>query len=100
MATEELKDDLTGVASAREAPPAAGLSRSKIPSWLKGAGQIVLGAAALIYIISKSDSHELVRTLRATRLWYMPLAVAATLVVYWLMAFRWKLILAARGYRP
>jgi len=100
MATQELKDDLAAVASAGEASPPGGLPRSKIPSWLKGAAQIVLGAAALVYIVLRSDSHELVRALRATRLWYMPLAVATTLVVYWLMAYRWKVILAARQYRP
>jgi glycosyltransferase 2 family protein len=100
MATNKLQDDIATIASAPEVPPAKVLSRPRVPSWLKGAGQIVIGAAALAYIISKSDSHELVAALRTTRLWYMPLAVATTLVVYWLMAYRWKLILAARGYRP
>jgi uncharacterized protein (TIRG00374 family) len=100
MTSNELQDDITAVAAAREASPPEAVSRPTIPSWLKGAAQIVIGAAALVYIVSKSDSHELVAALRTTRLWYMPLAVATTLLVYWLMAYRWKLILAARGYRP
>src|SRR5262249_19623503 len=72
----------------------------RVPGWLKGAAQVVIGAAALVYILSKSGSHELLGALKTTRLWYMPLAIGTTLIVYWLMAYRWRLILAARGYRP
>jgi uncharacterized protein (TIRG00374 family) len=70
------------------------------PNWVKGAAQFIIGAAALVYIVSKSDSHQLLEVLKTTRLWYLPLGVGTTLIVYWLMAYRWRLILAARGYRP
>jgi uncharacterized protein (TIRG00374 family) len=94
-ASPEIKGSRPKVSSSQKVP-----SSLRIPSWLKGAAQAAIGAAALAYIISKSDSHELVEALKTTRLAYIPLAVATTAVVYWLMAYRWKVILAARGYRP
>src|SRR5262245_56769467 len=63
-------------------------SLPKVPSWLKGAAQVVIGAAALVYIISKSDSHELLEALKTARLWYVPLTIGTTVIVYWLMAYR------------
>src|SRR5262249_14088543 len=88
----------SGVGAGADEHKAASLPA--VPAWLKGTAQVVIGAAALVYILSKSDSHELLGALKTTRLWYMPLAIGTTLIVYWLMAYRWRLILAARGYRP
>jgi uncharacterized protein (TIRG00374 family) len=98
MASKELRDEMTAAAASPEVLPSE--TASKLPGVLKGAAQAVIGAAALIYIISKSDSQHLWEALRTARLWYMPLAIGTTLIVYWLMAYRWRLILAARGYRP
>jgi uncharacterized protein (TIRG00374 family) len=100
MASKELRDELTTAAAPPEALAADRPSGSKLGAALKGAAQAVIGAAALIYIVSKSDSHHLWEALRTARLWYMPLGIGTTLIVYWLMAYRWRLILAARGYRP
>jgi uncharacterized protein (TIRG00374 family) len=103
MAINKLSEETTGpgdTAAEASGPRPATPSSSKLRSALKGAAQAIIGAAALVYIISKSDSHALLVALKTTRLWYMPLAVATTLAVYWLMAYRWRLILAARGYRP
>src|SRR5262249_47666768 len=118
MASKEMRDEMTAagaVADVRVVQPAAvcrvaeaasevrvdgARSGSKLGAALKGAAQAVIGAGALVYIVSRSDSHHLLEALRTARLWYMPLAIVTTLVVYWLMAYRWRLILAARGYRP
>lgn len=108
MASKELRDEMTAAATpdvrVAEAAPEVRVAQagtgSKVPAALKGAAQAVIGAGALVYIVSRSDSHHLLEALRTTRLWYLPLAIATTLIVYWLMACRWRLILAARGYRP
>ena len=41
MTSNELQDDITAVAAAREASPPEAVSRPTIPSWLKGAAQIL-----------------------------------------------------------
>src|SRR5439155_1345287 len=45
----------------------------------------------------KSDAHGLIEALRNTRVAYLPLAVAASFAVTWLMAYRWGAILGAKG---
>jgi len=118
MASKEMRDEMTAAAAApdvRVAEPASDVrvaeaaseagvdearSGSKLGAVLKGAAQAVIGAGALVYIVSRSDSRHLLEALRTTRLWYLPLAIVTTLAVYWLMAYRWRLILGARGYRP
>src|SRR5215470_2860176 len=59
----------SGVGAGGDEQKAASLPT--VPGWLKGTAQVVIGAAALLYILSKSDSHELLEALKATRLWYM-----------------------------
>ncbi|HYL99963.1 MAG TPA: lysylphosphatidylglycerol synthase transmembrane domain-containing protein [Blastocatellia bacterium] len=71
-------------------------ARQRIHPIIKGAAQIVVGLGALGYLLSKSNSRQLLNALHSTRLAYLPVALAATAGVYLLMAFRWKLILSAR----
>jgi glycosyltransferase 2 family protein len=64
---------------------------------LRGVAQVLVGVAALVLIIIKSDARELSEALRNTRLSFLPIAVIASFVVTWLMAFRWRAILHAKG---
>ena len=76
---------------------ARGLKR--IPSSVQALVQIVVGVGALAYIIAKSNPHQLAAAIKATHIGYLPLSLVATLTVLWLMAYRWKVIIAARGYQ-
>lgn len=64
---------------------------------LRGLVQAVIGIGALALVVMKSDAHGLLEALRNTRVAYLPLAVAASFAVTWLMAYRWRAILAKRG---
>ena len=59
--------------------------------------QALIGIGALALVVMRSDAHGLIEALRNTRVAYLPLAVAASFAVTWLMAYRWRAILAARG---
>ena len=63
---------------------------------LRGLVQVIIGVGALALVIMRSDAQALTEALRNTRVAYLPLAVAASFVVTWLMAYRWKAILGAR----
>lgn len=75
------------------------VSRPRGPVNLRGLVQAAIGVAALVLIVIKSDARGLIEALRNTRLAYLPLAVGASFLVTWLMAYRWGVILAARGWR-
>ena len=64
---------------------------------LRGVAQVLIGVAALGLIIIKSDARGLIVALRNTRLSLLPIAVFASFMVTWLMAFRWRAILHAKG---
>ena len=64
---------------------------------LRGLAQAFIGIGALALVVMRSDAHGLVEALKNTRVAYLPLAVAASFAVTWLMAYRWGTILAARG---
>jgi glycosyltransferase 2 family protein len=64
---------------------------------LRGLVQALIGIGALTLVVMRSDAHGLMEALRNTRVAYLPLAVAASFAVTWLMAYRWRAILAARG---
>ena len=64
---------------------------------LRGLAQAVIGIGALALVVMRSDAHGLIEALRNTRVAYLPLAVAASFAVTWLMAYRWRAILDARG---
>ncbi|HTF37632.1 MAG TPA: lysylphosphatidylglycerol synthase transmembrane domain-containing protein [Blastocatellia bacterium] len=64
---------------------------------LRGLAQAVIGIGALALVVMRSDAHGLIEALRNTRVAYLPLAVAASFAVTWLMAYRWGAILNARG---
>jgi uncharacterized protein (TIRG00374 family) len=64
---------------------------------LAGLAQALIGISALALVVVKSDAHGLAQAIKNTRLGYLPLAVAASFAVTWLMAYRWNLILSARG---
>ena len=66
---------------------------------LRGLLQVAIGIGALAIVLMKSDARGLAEALRNTRVVYLPLAVAASFAVTWLMAYRWEAILAARGFR-
>jgi uncharacterized protein (TIRG00374 family) len=66
---------------------------------LRAVLQILLGAGALAWLIARSDRHALLEAVSSTRLAYLPLAILTTVAVYWLMAYRWRLMLAVRGHR-
>lgn len=64
---------------------------------LGGLAQAVIGIGALALVVVRSDAHGLVEALKNTRVAYLPLAVAASFAVTWLMAYRWGTILGASG---
>jgi uncharacterized protein (TIRG00374 family) len=64
---------------------------------LRGLAQAVIGIGALALVVMKSDANALLEALRNTRIAYLPLAVVASFAVTWLMSYRWRAILAARG---
>lgn len=64
---------------------------------LRGVAQVFVGVGALALVVMRSDAHGLVEALKNTRVAYLPLAVAASFAVTWLMAYRWGTILAASG---
>jgi uncharacterized protein (TIRG00374 family) len=66
---------------------------------LRGLVQVVIGIGALGLVIMKSDARGLAEALKNTRVVYLPIAIAASFVVTWLMAYRWGMILAAKGPR-
>ncbi len=66
---------------------------------LRGVLQITVGITALAIVILRSDARGLAEAIRATRVSLLPLAVLATVMVNWLMAYRWGLILRVRGHR-
>lgn len=66
---------------------------------LRGLAQACIGIAALVLVVMKSDATSLLEALKNTRVAYLPVAVAASFAVTWLMAYRWGTILAARGLR-
>jgi uncharacterized protein (TIRG00374 family) len=63
---------------------------------LRGLVQALIGIVALTLVVMRSDAHGLMEALRNTRVAYLPLTVAASFAVTWLMAYRWRAILAAR----
>jgi uncharacterized protein (TIRG00374 family) len=63
---------------------------------LRGLVQATIGIVALALVVMRSDAHGLMEALRNTRVGYLPLAVAASFAVTWLMAYRWRAILAKR----
>ena len=64
---------------------------------LRGLAQAIIGIGAIALLVMRSDAHGLMEALRNTRVAYLPLAVASSFAVTWLMAYRWRAILAARG---
>lgn len=78
------------------------ISEARLPekrrglNW-RGVVQAIIGIGALAVVVMRSDAHGLMAALRNTRVGYLPLAVAASFAVTWLMAYRWRAILAARG---
>jgi uncharacterized protein (TIRG00374 family) len=86
------RDDAKGIASSAQPDGRGGLN-------IRGLAQAAIGIVALAFVIVKSDAHGLMEALRSTRVAYLPLAVAASFVVTWLMAYRWGVILSVRGHR-
>jgi len=66
---------------------------------LRASLQILIGIGALVWLIARSDGHALIEAVKSTRTAYLPLGILTALGAYWLMAFRWRLILAVRGHR-
>jgi hypothetical protein len=66
---------------------------------LRGLAQVFIGLVALGLVLLKSDAGALVEAIRHTRVGYLPVAVAASFAVTWLMAYRWRTILASRDVR-
>lgn len=64
---------------------------------LKGLAQVVIGIVAIGLLLMRSDPHALLEALKNTRITYLPLAIAASFIVTWLMAYRWRAILAAKN---
>lgn len=66
---------------------------------LRAMAQIVIGVGALALVIMKAEPRGLAEAIKATRISYLPLAVLASIVVTWLMAYRWGVILNVRCHR-
>ncbi len=66
---------------------------------LRGVVQAAIGLGALLFVILKSDARGLAEALKNTRVIYLPIAILASFAVTWLMAYRWGIILAAKGPR-
>jgi uncharacterized membrane protein YbhN (UPF0104 family) len=66
---------------------------------VRGLAQLIIGIGALSLVIAKSDIRSLREVIGAARIAYLPLAVAASFAVTWLMASRWQAILAVRGHQ-
>jgi glycosyltransferase 2 family protein len=79
-----------------QAIPDVNLEKGRRGLNLRGLGQAVIGVVALAVVVMRSDARGLLEALRNTRVAYLPLAVAASFAVTWLMAYRWRAILAAR----
>jgi len=62
---------------------------------LRGVAQVIIGIGALAMVVVRSDAHGLMEALRNTRVTYLPIAVMASFAVTWLMAYRWRAILAS-----
>jgi uncharacterized protein (TIRG00374 family) len=80
------------ISEAKPANPARKLN-------LRGLVQVAIGIGALALVIMKSDAHGLAEALKNTRVIYLPIAIASSFAVTWLMAYRWGTILAAKGPR-
>ena len=66
---------------------------------LRALAQVAIGVGALALVILKAEPSGLAEAIKATRISYLPLAVLASLVVTWLMAYRWGVILNVRCHR-
>jgi glycosyltransferase 2 family protein len=66
---------------------------------LRGIVELIIGVGALAWVIVKSDPAKLMEQVRQTRVSYLPIALAASVVVTWLMSVRWGVILRVRGKR-
>src|ERR1051326_7627630 len=66
---------------------------------LRGLVQLLIGIGALVLVIAKSDVGRLLEAIRSAHIVYLPVAVAASFAVTWLMAYRWQAILEVRGHR-
>ena len=62
---------------------------------IKGLAQALIGIAAIVLLVVRSDAHALVSAIENTRVGYLPLAIISSFVVIWLMAYRWQAILEA-----
>jgi glycosyltransferase 2 family protein len=65
----------------------------------RGLVQLVIGIGALALLIAKSDVRGLLDAIRSAHIVYIPVAIAASFAVTWLMAYRWQAILEVRGNR-
>ncbi|MCI0487821.1 MAG: flippase-like domain-containing protein [Blastocatellia bacterium] len=60
--------------------------------------QVGIGLGALAFVLLKSDARGLLEAIKATQVSYLPLAFIASVLVTWLMALRWGMILKVRGH--
>ncbi|MEW6127394.1 MAG: lysylphosphatidylglycerol synthase transmembrane domain-containing protein [Acidobacteriota bacterium] len=74
------------------------LEKKRGLNW-RGVIQVCIGIGALALLIYKSDTHALLEAIKTTRISYLPFAVLMTILVNWLMAYRWGVILNVRGQK-
>ena len=86
-------------ATENSAEPGAAPAEGARRFGLRGVLQLAIGIGALVLLIVKSDTRALVEALKLTKISYLPFAVLASITVTWLMAYRWRAILAVRGHR-
>lgn len=84
---------------AEQAIKSAELSRTSRRVNFRGLAQVAIGIGALALVVMRSDAHGLSEALKNTRVIYLPIAVAASFAVTWLMAYRWGTILVSKGHR-
>lgn len=65
----------------------------------RGFIQVFIGIGALALLIYKSDTRALAEAIKTTRMVYLPLAILMTVLVNWLMAYRWGVILNVHGQK-
>lgn len=62
--------------------------------------QAALSAAALAFVLSRTDLGEVGRLVMGARAWVFPAVFALCILDRWVMAFKWRLLVQTKGAAP